>query len=379
MATTADLIRTAAASAASGKAVDSNSLDPETSGSVSQAQSPDSTDEPTDVLRAENSTVEDGLPVSSEDTSEDSTETSDTKAEAPSEQPKQATQKTSDREVITVTDEKGRRRKVEIDWSNKEQIKKDLSLSYGARKWQAERDQAIARAKEQEKQIGNYALLEKAWAERGYEGVVDLLAGKEGSYRDQIRKQMEREKFLADASPEEVKALQEREAAEKLRREYEREREENKKFREEMTRKAEEAELKSVESKIHPVFHKYRFADKLGDATDEHMFDEMLWNTTLKRLEPYEEEGLELTPELIEKEFAAVSRSIRKRIGLQAEKKAARTVEQKKQEATENVQAKVMSGYKSGTLAEEARKELNSGTSKGLFKNFNKFAPLFRK
>jgi predicted ATPase with chaperone activity len=109
------------------------------------------------------------------------------------------------------------------------------------------------------------------------------------------------------------------------------------------------------------------------------MFDEMLWNTALKRLEPYEEKGLDLTPELVEREFYNVSKALRSRIGLQAEKKASKAIEQKKREATENVQSKVMSGYKTEGAAQEARGLIDSNNLTGLLKNWGKYGSLFKK
>ena len=88
--------------------------------------------------------------------------------------------------------------------------------------------------------------------------------------------------------------------------------------------------MKVLESTVHPSFDRYRFADKLGDANTEAMFDEMLWNSALKRLEPYEEKGIPLTSDLVEKEFKAVSVALRKQINVQAEKKAAKAVAQRK-------------------------------------------------
>ena len=336
-------------------------------------------EEGTDILFAGDSTNEEVLHVDSEDTPSDSVEQ---KADVPAGQNAEAAKpSTSTKEIITVTDETGKRRKVEIDWNDKEKIKKDLSLSYGARKWQAERDQAIQREKQlaakHSEVSNNWNTLEQAFSTSGVEGLVDLLEGRKGAYKDSVRKQMEREKFLAEASPAEIKALQEREEAELTRRDLEKLRQENEKFKQEITQERETAELRNLEARVHPAFHKYRFADKLGNEADEHMFDEMLWNTTLKRLEPYEEQGLDISPELVEKEFATVSSAIRRRIGQQAEKKVVRSVQQKKQEATENVQAKIMSGYMEGGAAKEARDLINSGNTKGLLKNWSKYSSLF--
>lgn len=289
----------------------------------------------------------------------------------------------SAKEVITVTDETGKRRKVEVDYSDRQAIKKAVEMMHGARKWQAERDQArqeVAKERTEKAELkANWNAMETAFQRGGVEGLIDLLEGKHGAYKAWEQKAIQRAKFLEQASPEEVQALEAREQATKSTRELERIRKENEEFRKQMTQTKEEADLSALSSRVTPVFDKYRFADKLGDSNDEHMFDEMLWNSALKRLEPYEEKGLEISPELVEREFRNVALAIRKRIGLQAEKKASKVIEQKKQEATENVQAKVMSGYKTGGAAKEARDLIESRNLTGLLKNWGKYGGLFNK
>lgn len=372
---TADLIRGGAASMATGAAVDSNTIDSLNPGSDSSGVDIDQED-----YVSEDSSLEDLLPDG--DQSPKDSRTAQSKGPA-SPKAKLEAAKTSEKETITISDEKGRR-KVEIDWNNREELKRQLQLAHGARKWQAERDQARQEAQQlkskTEELSSNWNALETAFQKGGVEGVIDLLEGRQGAYNSWLKKQIDRHEFLRDATPEERAALEAREKADKSSRELERIRKENEEFRKQMVQEKEQAELKSLESRVHPVFDKYRFADKLGDANDEHMFDEMLWNSALKRLEPYEEQGLTITPDLIEREFRNVAIAIRKRIGLQAEKKAAKVVEQRKQEATENVQAKVRSGYKSeGGAAKEARDLIEGRNLTGLLKNWGKYGNLFNK
>jgi len=370
---TADLIRSGIQQVAAGKAVDSDTIDGGTSTSSSGVQVVGEED----IYRAENSTSEDLLP--GEDAPQDSGEETDAEV-SPSEAKSDSKPQTSSKEVITITDEKGKRR-VEVDWNNKDQLKKYVQMAHGARKWQAERDQARSQVEKFSTELGemksNWDVMNRTYQERGVEGLVDLLEGRSGAYKDVIKREMDRARFLERASPEEIEALHAKESAEKNAREVEKMKREYEEFKKQITEKEERAELASLESRVHPVFDKYRFAEKLGDANDEHMFDEMLWNSALKRLEPYEEQGLELTPELIEREFRSVASTIRKRIGLQAEKKAARVVEQKKKEATENVQTKVMSGYRAGGTAKEARDLIDSGNLTGLLKGWGKYGGLF--
>lgn len=294
---------------------------------------------------------------------------------------KQETSSDGTKEFVVVTDESGKRRKVEIDYSNKEAVKKAFTEAAGMRKFQADRDREIQSRKQLETKLqereNDWNKLEEAYA-KGPGELFDLLAGSKGAFDAYISKHIEKQEFLKNATPEEIRALEAEERAQLQAKELEKIRQENEKFRKEMLGQKEQAETAALESKVHPAFDKYRFADKLGDADDEQLFDEMLWNSALKRLEPYEEQGLDLTPELIEKEFRTVAQSIRKRIGVQAEKKADRVIEQKKQEAKENIQAKVMSGYKVSDTANEAKSLLNKNDLTTLIKGWGKFGSAFQ-
>lgn len=350
-------------------------------GSLTPEELSPATEESEHAVHSSQSTTDDLL-ADSEGTQEDSQEGSSDTDSSRSETKSEAKPGTPAKETITVSDDKGRR-KVEVDFNNKEQLKKYVQMAYGARKWQAERDQAISSRKQLETQHAeqkqNWDLMNDVYANQGVEGLVDLLEGRRGAFKDYEKRIVDRNRFMEKASPEEIEALTAREELDKMRRENERTKKANEEFKQQVTSEKEQAELRSMESRVNPVFEKYRFADKLGDAHDEHMFDEMLWNSALKRLEPYEEKGLDITPELVEREFRSVAGAIRKRIGVQAEKKASRTIEQKKQEATENIQAKVKSGYKTGGATEEAKGLINNGNLSGLFKQWGKYKGVFNK
>lgn len=371
---TADLLRSGLATAAAGGKLDSNTIDQTNPGATSGNGI--SIDE--EIVTGAESTTDDLMPDSG-DAPEDQAEGTKEPASSEGKDHKLASVK----EVITVTDADGKRRKVEIDYSDRKAIKKAFELQSGARKWQAERDQARQQLAGIQKTKGelesNWQALEQAFQQNGTAGVIDLLEGKPGAYKDWERKAVQKARFLEEATPDQIQAMTAQEQADTSKRELARIRKENEDFRKQMTQTKEEAQLHSLESRVNPVFDKYRFADKLGDANDELMFDEMLWNSALKRLEPYEEQGLEISPELVDREFRAVASSLRKRIGLQAEKKAARVVDQKKQEATENVQAAVKSGYKTGGAAKEARDMIDSRNLTGLLKNWGKYGSVFKK
>jgi hypothetical protein len=281
------------------------------------------------------------------------------------------------KEFIFVTDESGKRRKVEIDYNDRASVKKAFELMHGSRKWQAERDRAITQQKEASEKAARYeklwSAMERAYEEAGELGVLDLIGGKQGAAQEFLKKQYERQKFLENASEKEIAELQQRERLERLERELEKERKAKEEWTKKMEQERETAELRSLESRVNPTFEKYRFDGRLGNADDEAMFDEMLWNTTMKRLEPYEARGEEITRELVEREFRTVATAIRKRISGLAEKTASVAVEKKKQEALTNAQAASQNAYRKGGIAKEAGDMLRSGNLRGLFENWGKF------
>ena len=284
-------------------------------------------------------------------------------------------------ESITVTDDKGKR-KIQIDWNNKDKLKQYVQMAHGARKWQKERDDAIKTTKElQEKYTSlssNWDSLEQAYQAKGIEGLVNLLEGSDTAFSEWEKTRIDRYNFLQKATPaqRDLFEAQEKEAARSS--ELERLRKEHEEYKNSIAAEKEAAELASLEGTIHPVFDRYRFADKLGDADTEAMFDEMLWNNTLRRLESYEEKGVPLTASLVEREFKEVATKVRQRINSQAEKKAAKTVEKKKREATENAQVAVSAGYRPSSLKDEALNLAKSGDLGGILKNWNKYSKAFK-
>ena len=334
---------------------------------------------------AEVEVVEDSGTVSASDSVDESNEPTEEQTEskeekkasgkgtAASSEKKPSKSPDPNKEVITITDDQGKR-KLEIDYSDRAAIKKAHELAAAARKWQAERDRAQASEKTlSEKNTADRRVLdalEKAYAERGEEGVIDLIAGKPGASAEYIQRRIDRAKFLEKASPAEKAALEAKERLDAQEREIANLRKEGETREQRIAAEREAAELAATESTVHPVFEKYRFDGKLGSADDEEIFDEMLWNTALKRLKPYEDKGLPMTKELVDREFRTVATQLRKRINMQAEKKAAAVVEQKKQEATENAQASTVGAYKKGGMSAERDSMLNKGDLAGFFRSF---------
>jgi hypothetical protein len=204
-----------------------------------------------EVYRAENSTEDSLLP--SEDAPTDSQESSDSEV-SPSEAKSEDNQKTSGtKEVVTITDDKGKR-KVEVDFSDKEKLKKYVQMAHGARKWQAERDHARSQINEVQGKLteleSNWKVMNEVFQNKGVEGLVDLLEGREGAYKDKLQREIQKAQFLENASPEELEAYQQKEAYTKTQQELERIRRENEEFKTKMQQEKEMAATSFLNKKL---------------------------------------------------------------------------------------------------------------------------------
>lgn len=336
---------------------------PEPEGRDDVAHASDSVDDDWDT---------DGQTDSVEETQTDPESTDPAATTAPS-----ASTAPTGKETIVVTGDDGIKRRVEIDYSDRASIKKAFEMMHGARKWQAEKDRAIQSqksiAEKYEKDRRVLDALEQAYEKDGELGVLDLLAGRQGASQEFIQRHIDRARFLENASPQEKAALEQKERLERLERELGRTREEKAAWEKKMAEEREASQLAELQSRINPVFEKYRFDGKLGDEADEALFDETLWNTAMARLKPYEEQGVEITRELVEQSFRETAGRLRKRLGVTADKKAAAVVNKKKQEATEAAQAATTTAYARGGARSEAESLISKGDFRSLFSNFGKY------
>lgn len=292
-------------------------------------------------------------------------------ADAPSETAPEANEEVKDeqpaKEEFFVTGPDGRKVKVTADYSDRAAIRKAYEQAAGMRKFQAERDaEKAARAKIESEYTplkDTWSKFEQAWQLGGIEGVVDLIAGQQGSYK----REMER---YANATPDERIQMERQLAEEKVRRaEAQRQTEIDRKMKEvdERLAKADEKETRAL---VTPSFHKYRFAGQLGDPVAEQSLDKAIWGEALERLDAYEGE---VNQEVVDQIFSEVSSALRRATKVQAERTIRSAVAKKKEEASTQVAAAAMKGMTHTSQSQSLEKRLWNGDTVGVL------ADLFRK
>lgn len=270
----------------------------------------------------------------------------------------------SDVEEIILTDESGKR-KIKWDFADREKTKKAVLLAAGARKWQAERDTYKGQVESTSKELGEYKnvwnAVEKSYQENGIEGLVNLLAGKPDAYKQWEEARYEQINRRRSASPSELRQIELEEKAETEAKRAESFKREHETLLNSLKTEREAADKASLEGLVHPVFFKYSFSGKLGDEQAEEMYNTMVWNNAMSRLEAYPE-GTRLTQDLVDKEFRTVSSTLRKHIDKQADTKVKSAIETKKAVAADKVALKASQGMTRSSAEDEIRNSVRKGT-----------------
>lgn len=299
--------------------------------------------------------------------SQESSEAESEESEKPEEitdEPSQPQKKqAADIEEIIISDEEGRK-KVKVDWSDREKLKKYVQMAAGMRKFQAERDRLQAELKNSQPRLqeleSSWKAIEQAYQQEGIRGLVNLLSNRPDGYDQWITQEYQRRKERENASPAQIEKmdLEEKLATERRAREQLAKKVEDDMKRAEAER--EQAAQKALEAKLHPAFDKYRFAGKLGDRAVEDQYDRAIWNLAISRLEEIPD-TVELTSQLVEKEFRTVAMNFRKMINQQAEKKATAVVNQKKVAAQEKVATSAVNGMRNSGAADAFKSDIKKG------------------
>lgn len=274
------------------------------------------------------------------------------------------------KEDLYVTLEDGRRAKITADYQDRAKIKKAYEMAAGMRKAFAERDKERSRIKELDSQMqelkGTWEKLETAYQSGGIEGLIDLLEGKQGASKEYIAKRLEQERLREAMSPAERAQLDMQERLEMDRRQREQQERIQRMELDKMQQRLAEADEKETRALITPAFEKYRFTGKLGDPVAEHHFDQAVWMQALSNLEQMDDS--QLTPQVIDREFAKVSSAFARAAKMQADKATKQAVETKKQEAKTQAAVSAMQGMNNQSKEKDLNKRLWAGDTVGVLK-----------
>ena len=272
---------------------------------------------------------------------------------------------TGDLEEIFISDESGRK-KITVDWKDREKLKKYITMAAGMRKFQVERDKAVSElaaiSPKHKDLTESWEQVESAFSSGGIKGLINLLSGSPEAYDKHLQHEIQKASIRQSATPYELERMDledklsiERKEREKLTRHVE-------DTLKKSQQNEESASMMSLEALVHPAFDKHRFAGKLGDEVAEARLDKAIWDQALRQLEEYPE-GVTITQGLVDKEFRDISNSFRKVINRQVQAKTTAAIANKKVVAQESAAARATSAFspKASPATEKFKQDIRGG------------------
>lgn len=272
---------------------------------------------------------------------------------------------------------------IEIDFSDRDAIKRAYAGAAGMRKFQAERDTArteLTKLKEAQAPLTEDAnvgkQLSEAWDKEGIAGLVRVLTKGQQTYDQVHEAEAAHRARLAKMSPDQRAAHEAKQEAERVAAEAKRKEAEYEAKLKKFDERAENAERTELSTSMNTQLKKHSFAGKLGDPAAEATFDRMLFRDAREELvaalKDYGDDQV-VPQELIEKVWADTAKTIRRAISKQVREETNDTLKTKKVEAKSQAQAQMQRGASKKSTSEQAlRDSMRKGDVKGGIMNFLK-------
>lgn len=278
-------------------------------------------------------------------------------------------------EVVEINGKKYR-----VDTQDKEQVRKAVRMAARMQKFQSEKDRLAAKLEARDKEFSELkGVLDRLEQYRDDpKAMVKIFSGGKMDFDQVIKSEMEKARIREEATPEERAQM---DLQEKLTHtENERKRLEkmlNDHLTEAKTAKA-EAQLNSYKAKLEPAFEKLRYAGKLGDPVAEESIDRTLWRETISRLEEYPE-TVEMTQEMVNKEFKAVRAVLDKIVKIQADERVKKVSAERKAKAKETAQIQATRGNEHTSVEKEFAQKVRGNDLTSILKNPAKYLSILGK
>jgi len=269
--------------------------------------------------------------------------------------------KAEDSEYIFVSDDTGRK-KLKVDYSDREGIKTAYKLAAGYTKMKSARDRMLVEGRETGKEMENLRgfqkTLNETYTQDGIAGIYNKVRTEDmPSWEDLIVQEAVRIQQYKAASPEAQRAMDDSKELQKLKvaqQEWVKQQESLKTQAEEAR---EAAELEKFEAMIVPGFEKHRFTE-IADAGKAERMDARLWREAKEEFKRLEDAGEVVTQAVAVKVFKDIADDIRSLIQGQATQQATDVVEKKKKAAQTKVAGATERARKDTTKEESFQKDI---------------------
>jgi hypothetical protein len=235
-------------------------------------------------------------------------------------------------------------------------------MAAGMRKFQSERDALVTERddwKSKYEDVYNNVIkpCDEALENDDIDTVFRLITGGK-ELNDLVEERGNERETLAKMTPQQLDTYNNQKQIEKRLMDLERREKLLQKREEETNAKLDTSDKHRQEAMVTPVFEKYRFAGKFGNADKEYMADSMLWNAAIAELSQYES----VDRELIDKVFKKQSSVFNGLINAQANKKVDSKIKKQKQEVKREVQKEIF--QKNNNRKQDIEQQVKDGDYK---------------
>lgn len=267
-----------------------------------------------------------------------------------------------------------------VDTTDREQVRKAVRMAARGRKFQSERDTLQAKLATRDKEFTEIkSVLDKLEQYKDDpKAMVKIFSGGKVDFDTLLKQESEKARLREEATPDERAQMDSHEELTRTKRENAELRKQMQDHLKEVTTAKEEAQFKSIQSKLEPTFEKVRYAGKLGDSVAEESIDRTLWREAISRLEEYPDD-VELTPELVNKEFKAVKAALDKVVKLQADQRVKTVTTERKRQAKETAQVQASRGTENTTVEKDFAQKVRSGDLRSILANPAKYFSILGK
>jgi hypothetical protein len=249
---------------------------------------------------------------------------------------------------VVVKGKDGKRRNIKVDYSNKDQINKYVQKAANAVRLQSERDALQAQISKQADTVSAMDNLQEIVDTGGFEGLIDHLNAENGGFEAWMSQKINRHEQRLNASEVELAKLDAQERADALQRRLDRIEQQQLDQSERVSAETARAEQDRLASEINPIFFKHTFDGKLGDSVAEQRQNKVMFREVSETLDQLAEEGVKISPAVIEREFRNYTRPFLKSVNKKVRQNTKKVIDNKKAEATTHAQQQVRKGADKG-------------------------------
>jgi hypothetical protein len=262
----------------------------------------------------------------------------------------------------------GKFAKIKVDFSDKEAVKSFIAEQYAA----ARRAESLA--KEVETIRPDYTDLKtsfekiEAAAEEGPEALVDLLYGKEGSFKALIDAEIQRREARQYASPEELALMEREEQARKTQRLTQKEKKQLEAERQAIQSERAKAQEDALYSRLERQFNAVRVDGLFGDSDLEEFVNKAIWQSSIDELAKLEEKNPNIPDAAIKQVMSDIAGKVRNKFSKTQKEVVSKAVESSKTSVQQKVAAKATSAATpSRQAAQDAvNSRIDAGDIRGL-------------